>query len=83
MSHIGKDSLKLEIDTDVDALYLRIQAGKVARTLKVQPGEMHDIDESGNLLGVEVLGASRRFGDLSKITAEQVYAAISPQVAAA
>jgi uncharacterized protein YuzE len=45
-------------DPDVDALYVRLRRGKVARTITApdDDGYMVDVDAAGNVLGVERLG---------------------------
>jgi uncharacterized protein YuzE len=53
--------MKIEYDKEVDALYIRIQEKKVARTQEVSDGVNLDFDGEGRLIGLEVLGASRRY----------------------
>lgn len=43
-------------DGEILAVYVRVSQGAVARTVEICPGECYaDEDESGNLLGVELL----------------------------
>ncbi len=53
--------MKVEVDFDADALYLRLKKGKVAYTEAVKPGMFVDFDRRGTPLGVEALEASRHF----------------------
>jgi uncharacterized protein YuzE len=53
--------MKIEYDKEVDALYIRIQEKDVARTQEVSDGMNLDFDVEGRLIGLEVLGASRRY----------------------
>jgi len=46
-------------DLSVDALYLRVSDAPVARTVDLDPGTLADLDESGALVGVEVLRPGR------------------------
>jgi uncharacterized protein YuzE len=52
--------MNIEYDPDVDALYVRLTARKVIESEQVQPGIVLDFDETGAVVGVEVLNASRR-----------------------
>ncbi len=51
--------MKLEFDTEADALYLRLKEGQVAKTLELQPGVFVDYNRLGNPIGIEVLSASK------------------------
>lgn len=51
--------MKFEYDPQADALYIRLAAGKVAETEEVRPGLMLDYDESGKILGIEMLDVSK------------------------
>ena len=43
-------------DGEIIAVYVRVSRGAVARTIEICPGECYaNEDESGNLLGVELL----------------------------
>ncbi len=53
--------MKVKVDFDADALYLRLKKGKVAYTEEVKPGIFVDFNCRGTPLGVEVLEASRYF----------------------
>jgi uncharacterized protein YuzE len=53
--------MKIDYDKEVDALYIRIQEKDVARTQEVSDGMNLDFDVEGRLIGLEVLGASRRY----------------------
>lgn len=59
-------------DEDVDAAYIsfkkRIRAGESDRQVLIELGDLPyeailDIDAEGRLLGLEVIGATRAFGD--------------------
>jgi len=53
--------MKIEYDREVDALYIRIQEKEVVRTQEVSDGVNLDFDVEGRLIGLEVLGASKKY----------------------
>ena len=66
--------MKIEYDTKVDALYIRIQEKEVARTQEVSDGVNLDFDGEGRLIGLEVLGASKRYSsaDIFNLSTENL-----------
>ncbi|MDO8634661.1 MAG: DUF2283 domain-containing protein [Dehalococcoidia bacterium] len=52
--------MKLTIDPEADALYLTLKEGKVSRTEKLADGLIVDLNETGALLGIELLWLSDR-----------------------
>jgi uncharacterized protein YuzE len=53
--------MRISYDTEADALYIRIGEGEFKENREVLPGIVLDIGENGELLGIEVLEASRRY----------------------
>jgi uncharacterized protein YuzE len=53
--------MKIEYDKDVDALYIRIQEKKVAKTREIEDGLNVDLDEQGKIIGFEILDATQRY----------------------
>ncbi len=51
--------LSTEYDREADALYLRLRVGLACRTEEIDPGTLLDLDEHGELLGIEVIRPSR------------------------
>ena len=51
--------MKIEFDPVADALYVKLGEGKVAESEAVQPGVILDFDESGKVVGVEILSVSK------------------------
>ena len=49
--------LGVELDSDVNALYRRIEQGTVARAIEISPEILVDVDENGTTLGVEFVDA--------------------------
>lgn len=66
--------MKVEYDKEVDALYIRIQERYVSRTQEVSEGVNLDFDEEGRLIGLEVLGAAKRYSlsDIFNLSTENL-----------
>jgi uncharacterized protein YuzE len=66
--------MKIEYDKEVDALYIRIQEREVARTQEVSDGVNLDFDDKGQLIGLEVLSASKRYSssDIFNLSTENL-----------
>ena len=52
--------MNIEYDPAVDALYVRLRDRIIIESEEVQPGIVLDFDEGGQVVGVEVLNASKR-----------------------
>ncbi len=52
--------MRLRIDRESDALYLRLDEAAVEESLEAQPGIVLDLDATGRLVGIEVLSLSGR-----------------------
>jgi uncharacterized protein YuzE len=52
--------MKISYDPKADALYIKFQEGSAARTRKVEDGMLVDMDASGRLLGIEIIGMKGR-----------------------
>lgn len=66
--------MKIEYDQEVDALYIRIQEKKVARTTELEEGINLDIDEENKIIGLEIIGATERYNpkDIFNISTENL-----------
>ena len=66
--------MKIEYDKEVDALYIRIQQKHVSRTEEVSDGVNLDFDDEGCLIGLEVLGAVKRYSsaDIFNLSTENL-----------
>jgi uncharacterized protein YuzE len=62
--------MKISYDPKADALYIQFQEGKVGKTRKVEEGILIDLDDSGKIFGIEVIGLSQRMSikDLGQIS---------------
>jgi uncharacterized protein YuzE len=52
--------MKLTIDPDADALYLRLTDGKIEDSEQVASGVVLDYDAQDNVVGIEMLHLSKR-----------------------
>jgi uncharacterized protein YuzE len=52
--------MKLKIDHEADALYLRLHDAKIIESEQVAPGVIVDYDRRNRVVGVEVLDVSER-----------------------
>ena len=52
--------MKLHIDKEADALYLRLDDSKIVESEQVSPGVILDFNEAGQVVGVEMLNISKR-----------------------
>ena len=67
--------MKIEYDRGIDALYIRLQEKCVCRTVEIDEGVNIDFDESGKLIGLEVLDATERYtlADIFNISTENLF----------
>lgn len=52
--------MKLTVDQEADALHLRLVDVPVTESDEISPGVIVDYDESNQVIGIEVLGLSKR-----------------------
>jgi uncharacterized protein YuzE len=68
--------MKIQYDKDVDAAYIYlehpIKEGEVKKTIKVKEDINVDFDDSGRLLGVEILNASKHLNKKLILEAQQI-----------
>ena len=53
--------MRIEYDSEIDALYIRMQEKYVDRTVEIEEGLNLDFDKKGKLIGLEVLDATERY----------------------
>ena len=52
--------MRLQIDKEADALYLRLDDSKIRESDEVSPGVILDYNEHNEVVGIEMLYLSRR-----------------------
>ena len=52
--------MKLKVDAQADALYLRLDDSKIIESEEVSPGVVVDFNEANQVVGVEILRLSKR-----------------------
>jgi uncharacterized protein YuzE len=57
--------MKLKIDREADALYLRLDDSIIVESEEVSPGVVLDYDENDQVVGIEILGISKRAPNLN------------------
>ena len=57
--------MKLSVDKQADALYLRLDDSPIVESEEVSPGVMLDYNESNQVVGVEMLNLSTRSSSLN------------------
>ena len=56
--------MKLNVDKEADALYLRLDDSLIVESEEVSPGVVLDYNESNEVVGVELLHLSQRSSNL-------------------
>jgi uncharacterized protein YuzE len=60
--------MKLKVDKENDALYLRLDDTEIIESEEVQPGVILDFDKNNRVVGIEILNLSTRVNpDMLKI----------------
>ena len=57
--------MKLHVDKESDALYLRLDDSVIVESEEVSPGVVLDYNESNEVVGVEMLYLSKRSSNLN------------------
>lgn len=57
--------MKLHVDKEADALYLRLDASAISESEEVSPGVVLDYNASNEVVGVEILHLSKRSSKLN------------------
>jgi len=55
--------MRLKIDKENDALYLRLDESSIIDSEEVQPGVILDFNADGKVVGIELLNLSTRMSD--------------------
>ena len=57
--------MKLQVDKQADALYLRLDDSDIVESVEVAPGVVLDFNQAEEVVGVEMLHLSTRSSDLN------------------
>jgi uncharacterized protein YuzE len=52
----------IKYDKDVDIVYIQFSEGRITESDEDKPGIILDYDDMGNIVGIEVLEASKKMG---------------------
>jgi uncharacterized protein YuzE len=52
--------MKVSVDKEADALYMRLSDSSIHDSEEVRPGVILDYDDKNNLVGIEILRVSER-----------------------
>lgn len=66
--------MRISYDKEADAMYIEFSKGRFAKNKKINDFTILDLDEKGNILGIELLEASKRLpkDSLSKVLVENL-----------
>jgi len=66
--------MRIEYDSEIDALYIRMQEKYVGRTVEIEEGLNLDLDKKGKLIGLEVLDATEGYSlaDVFNVSTENL-----------
>ncbi len=56
--------MRLRVDREADALYLRLDDSKIVESEEVSPGVVLDFNEEKQVVGIEMLNLSKRAPNL-------------------
>jgi uncharacterized protein YuzE len=59
--------MKIEYDREADALYILLRDDRVDDNIDIEEGATVDLDENKHIVGIEILGASKKLS-LENIT---------------
>jgi len=66
--------MKIEYDRDADALYICMQQTEAEKSVEISEGINVDLDFNGNLIGIEIIGATQRYSlsDIFNLSTESL-----------
>jgi uncharacterized protein YuzE len=64
--------MRVRTDEAADALYIRLEESAIVESEEVSPGVILDFDESGRVVGIEMLNVRQRLpaADLKRVEVE-------------
>ena len=62
--------MKVKYDKEVDVLYIVLSENKIKESDEDKPGIILDYDKNGSIVGIEILDASKRMKNPTKVEYE-------------
>jgi len=62
--------MKVKYNKDVDVLYITFSEHKIAESDEDKPGIILDYDKAGSIVGIEILDASKKMKNPTKVEYE-------------
>ena len=62
--------MKIKYDKESDVIYIRFSDAAISDSDENKPGIIFDYDESGNIVAIEVIGASKKMDHLNSVEYE-------------
>ncbi len=62
--------MKVKYDKDVDVLYITFSENKISESDEDKPGIILDYDKAGAIVGIEILDASKKMKNPTKVEYE-------------
>ncbi|HEY4501584.1 MAG TPA: DUF2283 domain-containing protein [Candidatus Paceibacterota bacterium] len=59
--------MKINYDKIADAIYFKMSDGKITKTIKMNDRLVADLDNAGNVVGIEMLDVSNQLGDVGSL----------------
>ena len=68
--------MEISYDKEADAMYIEFRKGEFSKNKKIDSSTVIDFDKNGNILGIELLDASRRIPkkSLSEVNVKNILA---------
>lgn len=68
--------MEISYDKEADAMYIRFRKGTFTKNKKIDDFTVMDLDKEGNILGIEILEASKRIPieSLSEVNGKKLLA---------
>jgi uncharacterized protein YuzE len=66
---LEKRAMKLTYDKETDTLLIVLKGNAIDETEEIRPGVLADLDETGALVSLEILNASRKVDTLKELLA--------------
>lgn len=70
--------MKITYDKKVDAMYIKLRVGNYDHTKKVTDDILVDVSKKGEILGLEILDASKNIGKVKKEKVAVEFTPVSP-----